>query len=151
MGEWSWNEVGQPSSSPITHCPLIERMKFFHWRAGCSFHFIPLHSTKEKKNKFIFSLLSFRFTCGMKWKELKDYYNSKLIEQLADNIKTKFIWFLWRKQVVKLSGWPFNSLLFFNFLFENGKVDWKEERVDGLGRSSQRQRNQHFIQSIKEK
>ena len=65
MDEWSWNEVGQPSSSPITHCPLIERMKFFHWRAGCSFHFIPLHSTKEKKNKFIFSLLSFRFTCGM--------------------------------------------------------------------------------------
>ena len=64
-GWWSWNEVGQPSSSPITHCPLIERMKFFHWRAGCSFHFIPLHSTKEKKNKFIFSLLSFRFTCGM--------------------------------------------------------------------------------------
>ena len=68
--EWMVDGVGMKLASratkPITNCPLIQLMKSIDWRAGCSFHFIPLHSTKEKKNKFIFSLLSFRFTCGMK-------------------------------------------------------------------------------------
>lgn len=54
--------------------------------------------------------------------ELKKYYNSKLIEQLADNIKTKFIWFLWRKQVVKLTRPQQQTTINLNFLFENEKV-----------------------------
>ena len=75
---------------------------------------------------------------------IKKYYNSKLIEQLADNIKTKFIWFLWRKQVVRLvwveeMKWnplkqrrpPIQFLFFFPFsLFENER-DEEKKRIDG--------------------
>ena len=56
-------------------------------------------------------------------KRLKIYYNSKLIEQLADNIKTKFIWFLWRKQVVKLTRPPIQQ---FNFDLISALWEWAE-------------------------
>ena len=74
-----------------------------------------IHSSKTKQ----INLLSFFFMNEIEFfwfhEWIKKYYNSKLIEQLADNIKTKFIWFLWRKQVVKAAheiNWihPFCSL-----------------------------------------
>ena len=67
-----------------------------------------LHSIKIKLSiLFFFHSVKLALLKG-----IKIYYNSKLIEQLADNIKTKFIWFLWRKQVVKLTRPPIQQ---FNF------------------------------------
>ena len=72
-GEWSRNEVGQPSTQPITNCPLIQLMKSIDWRAGCSFHFIPLHSTKEKRKDICLSFLYLfiAFFSFHLWNEMK--------------------------------------------------------------------------------
>ena len=59
-----------------------------------SFHFIP--PIQKKITFFFIAFISWNLLNEMEG--IKKYYNSKLIEQLADNIKTKFIWFLWRKQ-----------------------------------------------------
>ena len=106
--------------------------------------FFPFPSLKRKLKLSFFIQQRKRIYELFYFVELKKYYNSKLIEQLADNIKTKFIWFLWRKQVVRLvwveeMKWnplkqrrpPIQFLFFFPFsLFENER-DEEKKRIDG--------------------
>ena len=154
-GEWSRNEFELPG--PKTYNQLL-RPPFKEWKEqpvnhSISFHFIP--PIQKKITFFFIAFISWNLLNEMEG--IKKYYNSKLIEQLADNIKTKFIWFLWRKQVVRLvwveemkwiidefmnqlwMKWnplkqrrpPIQFLFFFPFsLFENER-DEEKKRIDG--------------------
>ena len=131
---------------------------------------LSLQQKRQANSSFLFQWREEKF-CFLFFAELKKYYNSKLIEQLADNIKTKFIWFLWRKQVVRLvwveemkwiidefmnqlwMKWnplkqrrpPIQFLFFFPFsLFENER-DEEKKRIDGQLAAGERARQLSFF------
>jgi hypothetical protein len=57
-GEWSRNEVGQPSTQPITNCPLIQIKDLIE---GPAVHSTSFHSIQPKKRKINLSFHCFLF------------------------------------------------------------------------------------------